>query len=219
MKKLALMMMTLVMSLVMFTSCDSCSKPQPTAGLGDNKDASGVIVKLDVDHLISTDRQAMYMKFKDNYRWYETCIRLNDFLDSEDVKSDPAIVVNVFQSIIESGNGSDTWVFKFQHLNDGTNSVDSIHAFWIEDCPLNEEALKFNYQKAFDRIMQVNSPKPHSKNAILRKPVGPADCNAQWVFGNLKEQLWLDATTGDVKNSNPAFPEEKGFKMPLGEWP
>jgi hypothetical protein len=218
MKKLALMMLTLMMSLVMFTSCDSCSnKPAPT--VGDNKDASGVIVKLDVDHLISTDRQAMYMKFGKDFRWYETCIRLNTFLDGETVNSDPEIVVNIFQGIVESGNGFDTWVFKFQHFNDGTSNVDSIHSFWIEDCPLNEEVIKFNYAKAFERIMEVNAPKPHSKNAILRKPVGPADCNAQWVFGNIKEQLWVDAVTGNVRNSNPAFPEEKGFKMPLGEWP
>lgn len=211
------MMLTLMMSLVMFTSCSSCSNQE--LKLSDNKDAAGVLVKLDVNHLISTDRQTMYMKVKDNYRWYETCIRLNDFLDSKDAKSDPAIVVNVFQSIVEAGNGYDTWVFKFQHFADGTNLVDSIHSFWMEDCPLNEEAIKFNYQEAFDKLMEVNSPKPHSKNAILRKPVGAVDCNAQWVFGNIKEQLWVDVVTGDVKNSNPAFPEEKGFKMPLGEWP
>ena len=68
-------------------------------------------------------------------------------------------------------------------------------------------------------MMQANAPKPHSKNAILRNPIGPIAINAQWVFGNVREQLWCDAVTGEIRNSNPAFPKEKGFKMPLGEWP
>jgi len=211
-------MMTLVMSLVMFTSCDSCSnKPTPT--VGDNKDASGVIVKLDVDHLISTDRQAMYMKFKDDYRWFETCIRLPHFLDSDSVTSDPDILVNIFQSLEESDNGADIYVWKFQHFSDGTVKIDSIHGFWIEDCALNNDSIKLNYKAAFERMLQVNLPKPHSKNVILRNPVGPVGVNAQWVFGNINEQIWIDAVTGNAKNSNPAFPKEKGFKMPLGEWP
>jgi hypothetical protein len=68
-------------------------------------------------------------------------------------------------------------------------------------------------------MMSVNFPKPHSKHVTLRNPVGPAAVNAQWIFGNIKEQIWIDAVTGEAKKSNPAFPEEKGFKMPLGEWP
>ena len=197
-----------------FVSCTKCNS---------NKDVtlqdSIVTSVIDVDHVIAVDRQTMYSKFKDNYRWFETCIRLPEFLNSENVTSNPEIVVNVFQSIIEEGNGADTWVWKFQHFSNGEILVDSIHAFWIEDCPLNENVIKFNYQAAYDRMMQSNFPKPHSKNVTLRNPLGPIDINAQWIFGNIHEQLWVDAVTGDVKNSNPAFPEEKGFKMPLGEWP
>ena len=85
--------------------------------------------------------------------------------------------------------------------------------------PLNDEVIKLTYEEAYDRIMQTNSPKPHSKHVTLRNPIGPIAINTQWIFGNIHEQLWVDAVTGDVKNSNPAFPEEKGFKMPLGEWP
>ena len=219
MKKFLGFLMLMCMSLIM-VSCNGCSQPQDKPSV-DSALIDTISIKnaIDVDHAIATDRQAMYMKFKDNYRWYETCIRLPYFLDSDSVTSDPEILVNVFQSIEEFDNGADTYVWKFQHFPDGTVSVDSIHGFWIEDCPLNDEAIKLNYNAAFERMLEVNLPKPHSKNVILRNPVGPVGVNAQWVFGNISEQIWVDAVTGDARSSNPAFPEEKGFKMPLGEWP
>ena len=195
-------------------SCTKCSKEDTVAN-----DSVVTATVIDVDHAIAMDRQAMYMKFKDNYRWYETCMRLPEFFDSENVTSEPTILVNIFQSIEEFDEGADTYVWKFQHFPDGTINVDSIHSFWIEDNPLNDNVIKFNYKEAFDRMMQSNFPKPHSKNVTLRNPLGPVDINAQWIFGNMNKQLWVDAVTGDVKNSNPAFPEEKGFKAPLGEWP
>lgn len=198
-----------------FASCTGCSK-------GDNtvKDSAVVdsAVVLDFEHTIATDREAMYLKGGD-YRWFESCVLLKEYLDSENPISEPVMISNVFQRIIEKGNGFDTWVYKFQHFSDGTFAVDSVQGFWIEDSPLNEEVIALKYTEAFDKMMQTNSPKPHSKQCCLRNPLGPVACNAQYVFGNVREQLWVDAKTGDVKNSNPAFPKEKGFKMPLGEWP
>ena len=197
-----------------FASCTGCSK-------GDNTVKDSVVdsaVVLDFEHTIATDREAMYLKGGD-YRWFESCVLLKEYLDSENPTSEPVMISNVFQRIIEKGNGFDTWVYKFQHFSDGTFAVDSVQGFWIEDNPLNEEVIALKYTEAFDKMMQTNSPKPHSKQCCLRNPLGPVACNAQYVFGNVREQLWVDAKTGDVKNSNPAFPKEKGFKMPLGEWP
>lgn len=216
------MITAVLFSLVIgFSSCSSCGKSQDPAPVVDSigADSTTNAPALVVENLISMDRQEMYLKFKDNYRWYETAVLLPEFLDSEDATSDPVMVVNILQGIVEQGNGFDTWVYKFQHFADGTVIKDSLQGFWIEDCPLNEEEISLKYLDAYQKIQEVNAPKPHSKNCILRKPVGPADCNAQYVFGNIKEQLWVDAKTGDVRNSNPAFPKEKGFKMPLGEWP
>jgi hypothetical protein len=221
MKKFLGFLMVMCMTLMM-ASCNGCSQPQDKQGVDSalidtiHIDSTAAI---DVDHTIALDRQAMYMKFKDNYRWYETCIRLPYFLDSDSLTSAPEILVNIFQSIEEFDNGADTYVWKFQHFPDGTVNIDSIHGFWIEDCPLNDNVIKVNYNAAFERMLQVNLPKPHSKNVILRNPIGPVGVNAQWVFGNISEQIWIDAVTGEAKSSNPAFPEEKGFKMPLGEWP
>jgi hypothetical protein len=216
MKKILLFLM----SVALFTACNGCSQPQENTKVDSpvvvTEDSTVVI---DVEHAIATDRQAMYLKYGKDYRWYETEILLPEFLDSENVTSDPVMLVNIFQSIVESGNGYDTWVFKFQHFKDGTVLTDSVHGFWIENMPLNEEIIKLKYTEAFERMMEVNLPKPHSKHVTLRNPVGPVVINTQWIFGNIREQIWVDAVTGDTANLNPAFPEDKGFKMPLGEWP
>lgn len=220
-----MMMAAVLFSLIIgFSSCNSCKNSPKIEPIADSteviaNDSVMPSAALVVENLISMDRQEMYLKYKDNYRWYETGVLLPEFLDSEDATSEPVMVVNVFQGLVEKGNGFDTWVYKFQHFADGTVAKDSVQGFWIEDFPLNEEEISVKYLDAYKKIQEVNAPKPHSKNCVLRKPIGPVDCNAQYVFGNIKEQLWVDAKTGAVKNSNPAFPQEKGFKMPLGEWP
>ena len=199
-----------------FMSCTGCNSSKEDIKLQDSVVTTAV---LDVEHSIALDRQTMYVNYKDNYRWYETEILLPEFMDSDNATSNPEMIVNVLQSIVEEGNGADVWVHKFQHFKDGTVVHDSIQGFWIENYALNDEVIKLKYTEAWDRMMAVNFPKPHSKHVTLRNPIGPVAVNTQWIFGNIHEQIWIDAVTGDAKNSNPAFPAEKGFKMPLGEWP
>ena len=206
------------MSIVLFTAC-SCNSTQKDVTLANSTEVKDSIVTLNVEHAIAMDRQTMYLKFKDNYRWYETEILLPYFLDSDSATSNPVMIVNILQSMVEEGNGFDTWVWKFQHFPDGTVLKDSIQGFWIENYSLNEEVLTVKYTEAYDKMMAVNYKKPHSRHVTLRNPIGPVAVNTQWIFGNIKEQIWVDAVTGECKNSNPAFPEEKGFEMPLGEWP
>ena len=199
-----------------FMSCTGCNSSKEDIKLQDSVVATAV---LDVEHSIALDRQTMYVNYKDNYRWYETEILLPEFMDSDSATSNPEMIVNVLQSIVEEGNGADVWVHKFQHFKDGTIAHDSIQGFWIENYALNDEVIKLKYTEAWDKMMAANYPKPHSKHVTLRNPIGPVAVNTQWIFGNIQEQIWIDAVTGDAKNSNPAFPEEKGVKMPLGEWP
>ena len=144
-----------------FIACSSCKNEKKNV----NNDT--IPTTMVVENIISTDREDMFNNVSQDYRWFETCVLLPEFLDSENVTSTPAMVVNVFQSVVERGNGFDTWVWKFQHFPDGTVITDSINGFWIEDCELNEEVFKLTYTEAFDRMMQANFPKPHSKNAIL----------------------------------------------------
>ena len=212
--------MIALFSLVLgFSSCTGCKgEATQDAVLTDTTEAV-TTVALNVEAAIAMDRQAMYLKSGGDYRWFETEILLPEFMDGDNATSDPVMIVNIFQKVIERGNGFDTWVYKYQHFDDGTVLTDSVRGFWVENMPLEDTVIKLKYTEAWDKIMAVNFPKPHSKHVTLRNPIGPVAVNTQWIFGNIKEQIWVDAVTGECTNSNPAFPETKGFKMPLGEWP
>lgn len=53
---------------------------------------------------------------------------------------------------------------------------------------------------------------------ILRLPIGPRRCNAQWVIGGIGEVIFIDAVTGEITDWCPAFPIPN-VNGPLGEWP
>lgn len=178
----------LLVSLMTFCSCERCNKPLEPAMTIEN------VIKLDKDVMVSKD--------KESFIWLETLVRLESYLDEENDGSYDE-VVNVFQTI----NNGEPMVYKFQHFKDGTNTADSIIGFWIEDHPLLDSLLNVPYDSAFVLMSKANLPKPHSKNAILRNPIGPKLCNPQWVFGNIDTQIWVDATDGNISKSNPAFPE------------
>jgi len=172
--------------------------------------------ELNVENVTNTDKQYMFTNYGGDYRWFETCILLKNYLDEENDGS-IAGISNVFQVVENKDEKSaDVFVIFAAHTPD-TTSYEVKQGFWVEDSPLNEEEIKLTYKQAYEKIMQVNLPKPHSKNCILRKPIGPVECNPQYVFGNVQKQIWVDAVTGDICESNPAFPDE--LKMPLGEWP
>ena len=71
--------------------------------------------------------------------------------------------------------------------------------------------------QAYEKMMNANCPKPHSRHCVLRREVGPiADINPQYIFGNDQMQVYVDAMTGEVRTNNPVFPED--FKPELGAW-
>ena len=202
-----------------FTSCNSCksANEDPVETVADTAVCGNQMTLSMVENVISVDRQDMYMAHGGDYRWFETCVEFDNYFDEE---SDENIhsIVDVFQVVVERGKAADVTVYAYTHLAD-TMAVYPKMGFWIEDYPMEEEAFELTWSEAYDRMMEANCPKPHSRQACLRKPIGPIACNPQYVFGNIRSQVWVDAVTGDVKNSNPAFPDEEGFKMPLGEWP
>jgi len=216
MKKIVLGLIMVLTILFSFSSCNSCSNKAPEVNL---EDTVVVIqpVDLNVERIISLDRQEMFINHSKDYRWFETAMKLNDFIDADGNDGSLEEVVNVFQAVKERGNGADVKVYKFQHFANGTIAKDSVDGFWIEDEPLEEEAIVLTYAEAFERLMQANIVKPHSCYCTLRKPVGPIDCNPQYVFGNIRETVFVDAVTGDVTSYNPAF--GPNFSKPLGEWP
>lgn len=204
------MMLGLVVS---FSSCNGCNKSGDTTDESVNQVTDSVLV---VEQAISNDREYMFMNYGGDYRWFETCIVLKNFLDEE---NDGAVtgISNVFQVVEEKEKGADTFVVLAAHVPDST-VYEVKHGFWVEDYPMNDEAIKVTFAQAFEKINQVNLPKPHSKQCVLRKQVGPKACNPQYIFGNVKAQIYVDAVTGDVTDVNPAFGDIK-LETPLGEWP
>lgn len=208
--------LTILANLILFCSCTDCANKNVKFST-DTTLVAQQDNNLNVEHIIAMDRQAMYVNHGDNYRWFECCMKLNNFLDEENDGS-LVEVVNVFQSVVDYDDKTfDVTVHKFQHFADGTYANDSVDGFWIEDQPMNDDSIKITFREAYDNLMATNMPKPHSRYVTLRKQVGPLDANPQYIFGNLREVVFVDAVTGEVRDYNPAF--EKGFKMPLGEWP
>ena len=197
-----------------FTSCKSCNKT------ADNTASVVSDTTFVVENVISTDKEYMFTNYNQDYRWYETCIVLKDFLDDENCDGTIEGISNIFQVIteIEKDKCYDTNVVMITHTPD-TTATDVKHGFWVEDYPLNNEEIKVTFKEAYDKVMATNSPKPHSKHVVLRKEVGSTTANVQYIFGNNRAQLYVDAVNGTVSDKNPVFPEAEGFKMPLGEWP
>lgn len=198
-----------------FTACNSCKKDAKQA------EADVVVVDtaaLNVENVTGTDKQYMFTNYGADYRWFETQITMKDFLDEE---TDGTIesITNVFQVVEQvSPTSADVFVILAAHTADST-AYDVKHGFWMEDQVLNNETIKVTFKQAFNKLMATNLPKPHSRHCVLRKEVAPVDANPQYIFGNTQATVYVDAVTGEVSDKNPAFPEEKGFKMPLGEWP
>lgn len=164
-----------------------------------------------VENTISTDREFMFLNYGGDYRWFETCILMENYMD-EETNGNVSGVTSVFQVITETETGYDTHVIMTVYTLD-TSTVEVKHAFWVEDSPLNDENIKLTFAQAFEKAMEANCVKPHSKHCVLRKEVGPKDANAQYIFGNSRGQIYVDAVTGDVTEYNPVF------SGPLGEWP
>lgn len=211
MKKLLLFALVCAMFMGV-TSCNSCKKNET------NVEAK-VDTTLVVENIISTDREAMTLQYDSAYRWYETCITVKDFFDSDSV-GEPVVmgVSNIFQYVVDQDSTcADIQVVLYTHVKD-TCVVEARPGFWVGDMILNNEEIKLTFAEAYNKMMQANCPKPHSRQCVLRKELGPTlGVNPQYIFGNVQRQVYVDAVTGNVTDKNPVFP--KTFKMPLGEWP
>lgn len=182
----------LLMGLLLF-ACDPKKKQVATTA-----------TELIVENTISVDRQSMFVNYNKDYNWFETCVVLDNYLDS-DTTIKVSGVSNIFQYVIEEENAYDTNVVMFTHTLD-TAAVDVKHgAFWVGDCTLNESEIKLTFKDAFERLMQANCPKPHSRQVVLRKELGPKIINPQYIFGNIQNHVYVDAVTGDVSLTNPAY--------------
>lgn len=201
---------------MMFSSCNSCNRTEEPVVEPVTEEQP---VNLVVDSIVAVDFEAVHelVDGSDDFRWYECGVVLQDYLD-EECDGTVVEVGNVFQTVVERENGFDTYVIMTTHDTD-TAYVNIVKSFWIEDFPLNNDIVTLiSFDAAFERLMEANCPKPHSKRAVLRKEIGPKQCNPQWIFGNLESTVYVDAVTGEVRDFDPAF-EGITLETPLGEWP
>lgn len=190
-----------------FTVSCACSNEQK-----ENNEQEAVVglsapsLTTSVEHLLATDRQDMFLNYGGDYIYYETQVTFAEYFDkADDCKVEK--VRNVFQ-IVEGGDGQyDTHVILYTHDGEITEK-EVVHSFWIEDYALTEVTLTL--AEAYERMMECNIPKPHSRQCALRNPVGPYACNPQYVFGNIHQQVWVDAITGKVLDTNPSFIKPEG---------
>lgn len=197
----------LMLALVMLASCEKNKKEEIK-----QEEQTTVVESLDVENIISTDREFMFLNYGDDYRWYETCILMKDFMDEEPT-SDVIMVNSIFQVVTERGKGYDVHVIKISHQLD-TSYVEVVKGLWVEDFSMNDEEIIVTYEEAWNKAMEANCPKPHSQHCVLRKEVGPKAANPQYIFGNSRCQIYVDANTGEATPVNPVI-----LNGPLGEWP
>lgn len=227
MKKFLILAAVAAATMILFSACEKEKKnaapATETATTTDNKTVVAADVKaaaLNVEHVVATDKQTMYTQFNKDYRYFETQITLKNFMDGENASAEVAEINNVFQVVdfTEDQKSADVHVVMINHAGDKTETT-VINSFWMEDYPLNDEAIKVTFEQAFDKMMKANIVKPHSRKCTLRKEVGPKDANPQYIFGNSRAQVYVDAVTGDVSAINPAFGQAIKLSAPLGEWP
>ena len=122
MRKSILLVMSMLLCLAVgFTSCNGC-KNEPA-----EPEAAPEVAKLIVENVTNADRQYMFTNYGGDYRWFESCIVLKDFLD-EDCDGTVAGISNVFQVVEEQGNGADVFVILAAHTPD-TTAYEIKHGF------------------------------------------------------------------------------------------
>lgn len=158
---------------------------------------------VNVEKTVALDKEFMFLNYGSDYRWFETCILLDEFLD-EECDGSVTGVSNIFQAAEAKDDGVDVYVIMSAHTL-ASSTIEVVHTFWVEDLPMNEAQINLTYRDAFEKVMEVNYPKPHSQHVVLRKELGPKVANPQYIFGNSQAQLYVDAVTGEVRDTNPVY--------------
>lgn len=191
MKKLFFLIMAFAV-LLGATSCTSCNKESKQTGI-------------DVENIIKSDIGYMDKNYT-SYVWYESSMVLANYLDEENCDGSVADIEDIFQTGFGDTTAIEQNVVMIKHVGE-LMKVNVVDGIWCEDLVLIDKEIMLTYKDAFDRLMEADCIKPHSRFCVLRRPLGPYECNPQYIFGNSFDDniLFVDATTGDVRDYNPAF--------------
>lgn len=190
MKRIFSVLMIALMA-ISLTSCDWFKK-----------DEQPVNEQPTVESYIESDMEYMLANYDSTYAWYETEIIYKDFLDAENDGTYESIKsVYQYEKITDTGtivNAVTIW-----HVGDST-AVEVVDTWYAECFDLRESEICITFKDAYDAIMSVNLPKPHTRCCVLRDQVGPVAANPQYIYG--QGYLFVDAFSGEVSEINPVFP-------------
>lgn len=173
------------------SSCTSCNKEEKQDNL--------------VEQTVKQDREYMCNNYGCGYIYFETQIKLTEYIDEDGCTGDVASILNVFQIVEGEDTAFDTHVYLLKHEGD-TFTEKIVEDIWIEDCDMAKDNITITYRQAYENLMKANCIKPHSNDCVLRKMVGPYECNPQYIFGGAFDDcVFVDAFTGEVSLDNPAF--------------
>ncbi len=220
MRKILFCMLT-VIAVGMLTSCNGCGSKSaesadvtPTAA----NDYDGVVQDFTagVDHIIALHKQTMFnLANGQEFQWRNLQVAFNDSIKAETL--DCLHITDITDVFFYWSEGS--WVqYISTNVKKGTIIPDRIRDVWIEDSDMSEVEIRLMPEDVLNRLKEWNGVIPSSWGMVLRLPVGPRNCNAQWVVGNARSPLFIDAVTGEITEWNPAFPIPN-VNGPLGEWP
>lgn len=206
--------------LALVCSCSSCKGE--TAKIDDPvvvyHDYDGVVQDFTagVSHIQALHRQKMYniIQFlkeqgneiaQNNYQWRNSLVILNDTVTAENI--DDLHIVSIRDVFYYWSNKFGPQVqYITDHVVYGTQIPYPISDVWIEDKDMSNAPIKLSAEQALMRLKEWNGILPKDCDfIILRLPVGPKDCNPQWVFGDVYDVLFIDAVTGDIRDYDPAF--------------
>ena len=192
---------------LMISSCKGCKGDTPkNDGQEAYHDYDGVVEDFTAGtaQIQALHRQTMYnLAGGVKYEWRNSRVILNDVITMENIDELHVTDVNdVFCYWNERG----PWV---QYVNSnvkyGVQIPWPINDVWIEDSDLSNLQIQLSAEDALQRLKEWNGIIPPATFLTLRCPVGPKDCNAQWVIGNVYDVIFIDAVTGEINDSNPAF--------------
>lgn len=177
---------------ICMTSCHNGEKSDPSSA----RSASQLILDSLADHVDS---------ISSDYLYFETSFELTNTADSLDSFS-VSTIQSIYQ-VVDTTTSTPTVFVANYSFDSATVSWKVLEgAFWTEDVDLRSKDVKISPEDAFSVLLKSNVAKPHSRFMVLRCPLGPVACEAQYIFGNTDSGIvYVNAKTGKVTTTDPAF--------------
>lgn len=167
-----------------------------------------------VETYIESDMEYMAENYGEAYVWYETEVIYNNFLDEENDGSFES-VKSVYQYEEFFGDTcANVIVVTITHMGE-LRTVEEEEGWYAECYNMRGKELPVTFKDAYDAIMAVNLPKPHTRCCVLRDQVGPVAANPQYIYG--VGLLFVDAVSGEVSEINPVFPNSDDVEEEIVE--